>query len=56
MVKAKGWARKHEQCTECGTMDRAHYARGLCARCYMRLYKRRQRSAQRERAEMVLAR
>jgi uncharacterized paraquat-inducible protein A len=55
MVKAKGWARKHERCQECGTTERAHYARGLCGRCYMRLYKRRQRNTQREHTELVHA-
>jgi hypothetical protein len=33
--------------------DEPHYAKGYCARCYMRLYKRNQRRNQR--AQMTLA-
>jgi uncharacterized paraquat-inducible protein A len=49
MAKSGRWSRKYDKCLECGTTERPHYAKGLCARCYMRLYKRRQRQAQRER-------
>lgn len=49
MLKPGQWARKFKQCLECGTVERPHYARGLCNRCYMRLYKRRQRQNLRER-------
>jgi len=46
---ATQWARSHDKCRECGTTERPHYAKGLCGRCYMRLYKRQQRQAQRKR-------
>ena len=28
------WARKHDQCIECGTVEINHVARGLCVKCY----------------------
>jgi len=28
------WARKHDQCMECGTVEIKHVARGLCVKCY----------------------
>ena len=28
------WARKHEQCIECETVEISHVARGLCVKCY----------------------
>jgi hypothetical protein len=28
------WARKHDQCIECGTVEIQHVARGLCVKCY----------------------
>ena len=28
------WARKHEQCIDCGTVEINHVARGLCVKCY----------------------
>lgn len=30
------WSRGHEACCACGTTERPHHARGMCARCYMR--------------------
>lgn len=29
------WSREHTACCACGTTERPHHARGLCARCYM---------------------
>ncbi len=55
MLKAGQWSRKHGRCIECGTNDRPHYAHGLCNRCYMRLYKRRQRDVRRERMDPIPA-
>lgn len=28
------WAKGHDQCATCGTTERKHWAKGLCARCY----------------------
>lgn len=28
------WARKHDQCIECGTVEISHVSRGLCVKCY----------------------
>ena len=47
MLKTGRWARKWDACRECHSSETAHYAKGLCSRCYMRLYKRSQRRAQR---------
>ncbi|MGQ9584752.1 MAG: hypothetical protein ACUVXG_05075 [Anaerolineae bacterium] len=30
------WSRDHVACRGCGTTRRAHHARGLCTRCYVR--------------------
>lgn len=30
------WARNYDACTECGTTERRHNARGLCCNCYVR--------------------
>jgi len=49
MLKPGQWAREYDRCQECGTTERPHYARGLCERCYHRLYKRRRRQAEKER-------
>jgi hypothetical protein len=32
----KKWARKHDCCSECGTSQTPHAARGLCDNCYVR--------------------
>lgn len=48
MLKPGQWAREYDKCQKCGTTGRPHYARGLCERCYHRLYKRRQRQAEKE--------
>ena len=32
------WARHHACCVRCGTTERRHAARGLCARCYGALF------------------
>lgn len=29
------WAKGYDKCTECGTTERAHSARGFCTTCYM---------------------
>jgi hypothetical protein len=50
MLKSGRWARRWDKCRECASDAEAHYANGYCARCYMRLYKRTQRRAQREQA------
>ncbi len=47
MLKSGRWARKWDACLECHSSAEPHYAKGYCARCYMRLYKRSQRRAQR---------
>ena len=36
-MKSK-WSRNYEACTECGTKERAHVARGLCSTCYMKMW------------------
>ena len=28
------WSKEHQQCNDCGTTERRHYAKGLCLRCY----------------------
>lgn len=30
------WSRDYDACQVCGTTERPHHARGLCARCYAR--------------------
>jgi len=32
------WARDHDECVECGTVERPHYGGGRCTRCYNRRY------------------
>jgi|GEM_PF-6522662 len=54
MLKAGQWARRYQECIECGTQNRPHYALGLCNRCYMRRYKRRQRKTMQERIQIQL--
>lgn len=39
-----GWSTYPNGCTECGTAERRHRARGLCERCYSRLRAREQAS------------
>jgi 5-methylcytosine-specific restriction endonuclease McrA len=34
------WARHHERCVDCQTIDRRHLAKGRCTRCYARERKR----------------
>lgn len=34
------WARKWNECQECGRTDSPHAAKGVCARCYARRYRR----------------
>lgn len=29
------WAKAHDRCVSCGTIERIHYARGLCSQCYV---------------------
>lgn len=31
-----GWSRDHEDCQDCGTTERPHFAKGLCEVCYFR--------------------
>lgn len=50
MLKTGRWARKWDVCIECQSSAEPHYAKGYCARCYMRLYKRNQRREQRAQA------
>jgi uncharacterized paraquat-inducible protein A len=50
MIKTGRWARKFDVCVECQSSAEPHYAKGYCARCYMRLYKRNQRRGQRAQA------
>jgi len=35
------WAKKHDSCVECGTIERKHVSLGLCQRCYARLVAKR---------------
>ncbi len=42
------WSRGHEACHVCGTAERPHHARGMCARCYMRWLRTRQGSLEAE--------
>ena len=28
------WAKDHDRCRACGTMDRPHRSKGLCGHCY----------------------
>ncbi len=44
-----GWSRQHAACIECKTIERRHYGKGLCTRCYHR------RHAQKCRAEGYIA-
>lgn len=32
------WSKAHACCVDCGTTERPHLARGLCAACYARRY------------------
>ena len=34
----RGWAFKHTACVQCGTIERPHRGRGLCALCFWRDY------------------
>lgn len=34
--KKYDWSREHPCCQGCGTTERAHFAKGLCERCYFR--------------------
>ncbi len=38
------WAAQHERCSSCGTKERSHRAKGLCARCYSRATEKRLRA------------
>lgn len=40
-----GVGKKPVRCNRCGTKDRPHFSGGLCASCYNRRYKKRQREA-----------
>ena len=35
-IKNKFWASKFDECIVCKTMDKKHYAKGLCVICYYR--------------------
>jgi len=48
-MTARRWSRAHAACTECGTTDHAHHARGRCVVCY-RAGQYRDRMANPERA------
>lgn len=39
------WARKYDQCLECGATETAHHAHGLCKNCYHRRNRHKWRSA-----------
>jgi len=34
------WHSGYECCAECGTQDRPHYTKGLCAACYQRKWRK----------------
>ena len=34
MEEPKRWAKSHDECLSCGTVEIQHRARGLCAHCY----------------------
>lgn len=40
------WSRKHDACIECGTIEKAHAAHGLCVNCTRRHYVARKRELQ----------
>ena len=34
------WSRKFDECIKCGENDTRHMANGLCARCYLKKYRK----------------
>lgn len=51
-AKLKGWSRKHgKRCSICKTTERIHCGKGICTRCYGRIYSRILRKRRKENAD-----
>ena len=48
------WSCKYNKCVQCGTTDIKHYAKGLCKKCYSRIYSKKRYHKNPQRREYVL--
>lgn len=42
------WSRRYDKCIKCGTTEIAHYAKGICKKCYMDNYEKKYYEKNRE--------